>query len=210
MRARGRAVPKARRRDRRRDAGLPQPGPAITTDAQDRPHILFYVAESGYRGYYTVRGSGGWATPELLPTPVATASLVVGADGFPVALVGSGAFPGTSLWKRDASGWRKLDGTDIAEYEAFDTGSLVATQDGCFHAALLAKDPGSTFAENPGYGLWNGHWNLTSFGYSQQGDIAPGIALAADGTIHAALWKYADGYNGMVDWIARWTFARAS
>ena len=88
--------------------------PAIATDAQGRPHVLFYIAYGGYRGYYTVRGSGGWATAELLPTPVATASLVVGADGFPVALVSSGAIPGTSLWKRDGSGWRQLDGADIA------------------------------------------------------------------------------------------------
>ena len=159
--------------------------PALATDAQGRPHILFNISTSpaSILGYYTVRASGGWAAPELLPTPVGDASLVVGADGFPVALVQGGGLPGTSLWKRDASGWRQLDGADIGGYEAFDPGSLVATQDGCFHAALWAKDPGSTFADNPGYGLWNGHWNLTSFGYSQQGGITPGVALAADGTV---------------------------
>jgi hypothetical protein len=153
-------------------------------------------------GYYTVRASGGWATPELLPTPVDDASLVVGADGFPVALVQSGSLPGTSLWKRAASGWGQLDGADIAGYEAFDPGSLVATQDGCFHAALWAKEPGSTFAEEPGYGLWNGHWNLTSFGYSQEGGITPGVALAPDGTVQVALWKYDDTFTGRVDWVA--------
>jgi hypothetical protein len=179
--------------------------PALATDAQGRPHILFNISTSpaSINGYYTVRASGGWAEPELLPTPVSDASLVVGADGFPVALVQSGALPGTSLWKRDASGWRQLDGADIGGYEAFNPGSLVATQDGCLHAALRAKEPGSTFADYPGYGLWNGRWNLTSFGYSQQGGITPGVALAADGTVHLALWKYADTYTGMVDWVAR-------
>jgi hypothetical protein len=176
--------------------------PAIATDAQGRPHVLFYVAVGGYSGYYTVRGSGGWTTPELLPTPVATASLVVGADGLPVALVNSGAVPGTSLWKRDATGWRQLDGADIAGYEALDTGSLVATQDGCVHAGLLAKSAGESTAQDPAYGLWNGRWNLTSFGHTQRGGIVPGVALAADGIAEVALWKY-DSSAGTVDWAAR-------
>ena len=59
------------------------------------------------------------------------------------------------------------------------------------HAALLATEPGSSLASDPGYGLRNGHWSLTWFGYSQQGRVAPGVALAADGTAHVAIWKYA-------------------
>jgi hypothetical protein len=177
--------------------------PALATDAQGRPHIVYNLNDTSLVGYYTVRDSGGWAAPETMPMKVASASLVVGADGLPAALVHSGSLPGTTLWKRDSSGWRRLDGTDIGGYESFDANSLVATQDGCFHASLRAYVPENLSADFPGYGLWNGHWNLTSFGYSQQGGIAPAVALAPDGTPHLAIWKYADVYTGVVDWVAR-------
>ncbi len=177
--------------------------PGLATDAQGRPHIFFNVSDN-LRGYYTVRGSsGGWSAPELLPTPAVTASLAVGPDGLPVVLLQSGSLPGASLWKREATGWRRLDVAGIGGYESYSTDSLLATQDGCFHAGLRAKDPGSAFAGNPGYGVWNGKWNLTSFGYSQQGDITPSVALAADGTAHVGLWKYDVTPVGTVYWAAR-------
>ena len=118
-------------------------------------------AEGRFVGFFALRAADGWQT-ETMPMPVARANLAIGGDGAPVALVNNGTLPGTSLWKLANGSWERLDGSDLDGYEAYGTGSLVATQDGCYHAALVTP-------QFPGYGLWNGQWNLISFGYSVQG-----------------------------------------
>ena len=179
---------------------------AIATDAQGHPHVLYETAvDPNPRGYYAVRGSGGWATPELLPMPVAkrerrggrrrlsgrahperrrpTGDLALEARRLRVAKARRRGPPRVRVLRH-----RQLGG---------DPGRLPSRR------AVGDRTGESSLASDPGYGLWNGHWNLTSFGYSQQGRVAPGVALAADGTAHVAIWKYAVTFDGVVDWAAR-------
>lgn len=162
--------------------------PAIATDSHGQPQMMYYRADGGYTGIWSSRSAAGAWQSEPFPIAVASSSLVVGADGLPVALVNSGVLPGTSLWRRQNAGWTRLDGADLGGYESYDAGALVATKDGCFHAGLLADEDGA--ADQPGYALWNGRWNLSSFGPSFIGGIPAAVALATDGTPYVAFWHY--------------------
>ena len=168
--------------------------PAIATDSSGQPQMIYYSAAGNYVGIWAIRSPAGVWQGETFPIAVASASLVVGADGLPVGLVNSGILPGTSLWRRGSGGWIRLDGADLGGYESYDTGALVATQDGCFHAGLLADVNGN--AVYPGYALWNGRWNLTSFGYTSVGGVPAAVALAADGTPYVAYWSYSSQGTG--------------
>ncbi len=189
--------------------------PALAVDSQGRPHIVYVVAEGGFHGFYSTRnGDGAWMTAQSLPTPVAGASLAIGPDDLPVALLNNGALA-TSLWKRSASGWQQLDdpttGTDATAFQAYDSGGLIATQDGCFHAALLAPNEAGGVSFYPGHGLWNGKWNVTALGSGRITHLTAGLALAPDGVPHVALWKYEDSdivgtLTGTLDWAVRGGF----
>ena len=171
--------------------------PAIAADPAGRAHLLYYVAVGGYSGFYGTRADTGVWSKEPFPKPVADGNLVIGPDGSPVALVNDGTIPGTSLWKRGALGWARLDGNDLNGYEAYQQQSLIATSDGCFNAAFVDAN------SYPAYGLWNGHWNLSSLGYSSRGGMAPGIALDAAGDVNLAAWKYDASAAGSVEWLRR-------
>ena len=45
--------------------------PALATDAQGRPHVIYYTAEGSFVGFYALRAADGWQT-ETMPMPVAT------------------------------------------------------------------------------------------------------------------------------------------
>ncbi len=178
------------------------PGPALATDANGRPHVIYYTADLYFYGYYAVRDEGGWQT-ERMEMPIAGASLAIGGDAAPVALVNNGELPGASLWKRVGDSWVRIDASDFDDFESYGSGSLIATQDNCYHAAFEAPASAGGLPSCPAYGLWDGQWNLISFGYSLRRTLTPGLAVAPSGEPELAMWFYdADG-TGTVHWVAR-------
>lgn len=172
--------------------------PAIVLDAAGAPHVLFSVAENGYRGFHSHRlEDGSWATEPMRdesgrPIPVATVDAVLGSDLEIAALVNSGDLH-TTLWRLGDRDWSRLE-----ELKGLDGGhahGLTATATGCLYAAVHLLDVPST---RPGIARRRGEeWELTPV--ENEGAVGTVLALSPDGEVRLAYWYTSrDG-----EWVLR-------
>jgi hypothetical protein len=156
--------------------------PAIALDASGGDHVLLTTADDTFRGFYASRSDAAW-TSEQLPGSVAQGALALDAEGAPVALVDDGA-AGTTLWRRDAVAWSKLD--DVAGVSSAFAGEMVRTGMDCLLAGVTEHG-----GERPTLAVRSsGTWGLSALGTAGSDWTGPfQIAVGDSGRPQAAFFE---------------------
>lgn len=177
--------------------------PALALSSDGSAHVIFSVAEGGYFGFHASRSAGGkWSTAPMTtsadgsPIPLATADLVVGADGTPQALVNSGDLH-TRLWRLAGNTWDALE--ELPGLESGRNHTLARTTADCLLAAATTNGDG---VPRLGVARRTTAWDFEPVA-GERDALAPVLALSSEGAPFLAYWTNA----GTGGWLLRWAGA---